>query len=265
MTDANFGETEAYFRVLGLEPGASADEVKEAYRHHLQAFHPDKYPPDSSAQKWASEKLIQVKEANEKLVEFFRQYPEGQPPGGWSNKAAGSSAQDSETSAESTNWKEWEKRQTSTFDSELKDWEAREQKRQSESQKGKAYEDRKKVVFFGKLALVIILACLWMGRGTNSAQENYTRQLEAASWREKAIYDAQTRGTSYSPFSLSQDQVRQQNDERAKAMTDRWKSQDGDKSFSMIFLVALTGGAIWLFIAKKPKEFLDKWVEGTAQ
>jgi curved DNA-binding protein CbpA len=270
MTDANFGEIEAYFRVLGLEPGASAEAVKEAYRHYLQAFHPDKYPPDSAGQKWASEKLIQVKEANEKLVEFFRQYPDGQPPGGWSTKStagAGSAAPENseESSQESVDWTAWEKQQASTFESELKAWEQREQKRQQESQKGKTYEDRKKVVFIGKFALVAIIAALWFGRGTNSAQESYTRQLEANSWREKAIYDAQTRGTSYSPFALTADQVRQKNDERAKAMTDRWKADDADKRESMFFLIALTGGAVWLFFGKKPKAFIESWVEGAAK
>lgn len=270
MTD--FGEIEAYFRVLGLEPGASADAVKEAYRHYLQAFHPDKYPPDSAGQKWASEKLIQVKEANEKLVEFFRQYPDGQPPGGWSTKPQGatfrsdqSSGSSESSSEESVDWKEWEKRQTSTFDNELKDWEQREQKRQQETHKSKSYEDRKKVVLIGKIALASIVAALWIGRGTNSAQESYTRQLEANSWRERAIYDAQTRGTSYSPYALSPDQIRQRNEGSAKDMTDRWKAQDVDKRESMFFLIALTGGAIWLFVGKKPKAFIENWVEGVAK
>jgi preprotein translocase subunit Sec63 len=37
--------TEQHFRNLGLEPGASMAEVKEAYRFLVQTFHEDKYRP----------------------------------------------------------------------------------------------------------------------------------------------------------------------------------------------------------------------------
>jgi curved DNA-binding protein CbpA len=226
MTDINLGELEVYFRVLGLEPGTSQKDVKEAYRNHLQAFHPDKYPKDSSSQKWATEKLVQVNEANEKLSAFFEKYPDGQPPGGWTKSAGATSFEQAEpetNSSDSTNWTAWEKKQSTTFESELKDFEEREQKRQEESKKGKAYEDRKKIVFVGKIVLVVVIAAMWIGRSTNSSHKSYTRQLEANAWRERAIYDHQTGGTSFSPFGMSQGQIRQRSTEQARSMMLRAK------------------------------------------
>ena len=34
------------YRVLGLKPGASEEEVKRAYRQQAKKYHPDKNPGD---------------------------------------------------------------------------------------------------------------------------------------------------------------------------------------------------------------------------
>ena len=83
MIAIDFDQVEAAFRALGLEPGEPEEKVKAAYKFHLQAYHPDKFPAESTAQKTATEKLIVVKDAYELLVSFFKEYPDGKPPEGW--------------------------------------------------------------------------------------------------------------------------------------------------------------------------------------
>ena len=54
-----------YYNVLGLERGATADEVKKAYRQMAVKFHPDKNPGDKSAE----DKFKELGEAYEVLCD----------------------------------------------------------------------------------------------------------------------------------------------------------------------------------------------------
>ena len=52
-----------YYEVLGVEKGASASEIKKAYRKLALKYHPDKNPDDASAE----EKFKEAAEAYEVL------------------------------------------------------------------------------------------------------------------------------------------------------------------------------------------------------
>lgn len=50
-------------RALGLEPGASADEIKQAYRDMVKVWHPDRFGSDTRLRAKAEERLKEINEA----------------------------------------------------------------------------------------------------------------------------------------------------------------------------------------------------------
>ena len=60
------------FGELGLEPDASAEECKEAYKKLLKIHHPDRHTKHEGNMKKATEKSARVNAAYERLTEWFR-------------------------------------------------------------------------------------------------------------------------------------------------------------------------------------------------
>ena len=55
------------FRILGLPPGASQEEIKRAYRDMAQVWHPDRFAHDDRLRKKAQDNLKRINEAYEIL------------------------------------------------------------------------------------------------------------------------------------------------------------------------------------------------------
>ncbi len=64
------------YRVLGLEPGAPVQAVKQVYRQLIKEWHPDKFHGDHAKNKGANEKLKQIIPAYENLIAYHG----GSPP-----------------------------------------------------------------------------------------------------------------------------------------------------------------------------------------
>ena len=56
-----------YYKILGLEAGASPDEIKESWRDLAQVWHPDRFGDNERLRKKAQEKLKEVNEAYQAL------------------------------------------------------------------------------------------------------------------------------------------------------------------------------------------------------
>ena len=50
-------EIDRYYEILDLQPGASPEEVKQAYRELVKVWHPDRFSHDPKLIKRAHEKL----------------------------------------------------------------------------------------------------------------------------------------------------------------------------------------------------------------
>jgi hypothetical protein len=61
-------ELERFYELLGVRPGASARELKEAYRDLAKVWHPDRFSHDPRLQRKAQEKLKEINEAYERLT-----------------------------------------------------------------------------------------------------------------------------------------------------------------------------------------------------
>jgi len=64
-------DVERYYQVLGLKRGASADQVKEAYRDLAKVWHPDRFGTDPRLQHKAQEKLKEINRAYSYLLSFL--------------------------------------------------------------------------------------------------------------------------------------------------------------------------------------------------
>jgi hypothetical protein len=61
-------ERERCLELLGLKPGASAQEIKAAYRDLAKVWHPDRFAHDARLQEKAQDKLKEINEAYEALT-----------------------------------------------------------------------------------------------------------------------------------------------------------------------------------------------------
>ena len=64
------GSLNYYYGVLGLEPGSTKEEIKQAYRKLAKQWHPDKFSKKPAQVKKAREKFELIKEAYDKLIHF---------------------------------------------------------------------------------------------------------------------------------------------------------------------------------------------------
>src|SRR5579859_5071668 len=57
-----------YYKALGLEPGATPEEVKQAYRDLVRVWHPDRFSHDERLRQIAQDKLKEINGAYEVLT-----------------------------------------------------------------------------------------------------------------------------------------------------------------------------------------------------
>lgn len=83
-----------YYKTLGIEPGASLEEIKKAYRQMVKIWHPDRFSPSSALRPVASENLIRVNEAYRCILKH-RMALKGQSSLNATQRSAGRSLQKS--------------------------------------------------------------------------------------------------------------------------------------------------------------------------
>ena len=88
---------EQHYKVLGLEPGASLEEVNQAYKDLVFIWHPDRVPQDNERLvKKSVEKIQQINEARDSLRSYHRKYKSA--PGKSKSKSKAPAASSTQTS-----------------------------------------------------------------------------------------------------------------------------------------------------------------------
>src|SRR5574341_1036452 len=67
---ASTNDLNRYYEVLELKPGASLEEVKQAYRDLVSVWHPDRFSHNLRLQQKAQEKLKEINQAYEKIEAY---------------------------------------------------------------------------------------------------------------------------------------------------------------------------------------------------
>lgn len=89
-----------YYKILGVERGASAEDIKKAYRKLAIKYHPDKNPGNKEAE----EKFKEINEANEVLSDSEKRKKYDQLGSNWKNYQQGGGR------AEDFDWSKWSTR-----------------------------------------------------------------------------------------------------------------------------------------------------------
>jgi DnaJ domain len=63
------------YRTLELEPGASLEQVRQAWRELAKVWHPDRFPNDTKLQRKAQERLKGINGAYEILQQYLTSGP----------------------------------------------------------------------------------------------------------------------------------------------------------------------------------------------
>lgn len=80
------GDIDQYYQILEIQPGASLEEVKQAYRDLVFVWHPDRFAHNDRLQQKAQQRLTEINEAYQQLLLFLSQpelkaiEPQFQPP-----------------------------------------------------------------------------------------------------------------------------------------------------------------------------------------
>lgn len=62
------------YRILGIQPGGSWKQMRQAYKKLVNAWHPDRFQQDSRQKKLAEEKTKEITQAYKELAEYYKEF-----------------------------------------------------------------------------------------------------------------------------------------------------------------------------------------------
>lgn len=250
---------EHYFHLLGLEPGASLDDVKEAYRFLAQTFHPDKYLADHPFRERALKKMIEINIAYEQLKSFFTERPCGEPEGGW--QTASNERDNEDPRGEGMDWQAWQHDQEVSWESELKEWQAQETERRANLKVEEEKKHRQLIVKVSRFGIVAAFLCLLIGHSGSHQMHEVSNGLNDSLLRDKLQYDLATHDTANGAYSMSNSQIYAQEMPGIVQQQRSSADESSKDSTSFLMLVALAGGIAWFFFSKKANKGVNNWVD----
>jgi hypothetical protein len=248
-----------HFRILGLEPGATLADVKEAYRFLVQTFHEDKYPADHPFRDKAKNKMVELNESYSQLKTFFQEHPTGEPPGGW----AGAQGQDDHRGDDDAmDWKSWQYDQEQSWDSELREWHQSEQRRR-EAQKSEHEKARRKTIVKSiKVGLLAATFYLFAGHAAGHATHQAASTFNRETIEAKRRYELETNGTANGPYCLSRKEILERNNPLIKQQLDEDREENIHNAMSLVMLLGWAWMVAWIFRSRRAAEFEQAFVDG---
>ena len=146
------------YRVLELEPGASLEQVKQAWRELVKVWHPDRFPNDAKLQRKAQERLKEINLAYERLEEFLTS---GTPP----PHSRPSSSQSSDTAREQSRQRQ---------ESESKRTQTSPPPPSPSEQVGSEPKKSRAGMVWAAIAVIVVLV-IWALSGGNSSRSKSSR------------------------------------------------------------------------------------------
>lgn len=67
----NMNDIDKYYKILGIDYGASEEDIKQAYRDMAKIWHPDRFSNDPRLQKKADDKLQEINDAFQKVRDHW--------------------------------------------------------------------------------------------------------------------------------------------------------------------------------------------------
>ena len=252
---------EKHFHILGLEPGASLSEVKEAYRFLVQTFHEDKYPADHPYRERAKNKMIELNDSYGQLKKFFEENPSGAPAGGWHQDTAQDEYRGTD---DAMDWKSWQHDQEQSWDSELHEWLASEQRRRQTQKDEEEKGRRKTIVKTTKCMAIAAFFYLLAGHSASHGAHQLNSAFNTQYLEAKRQYDLETNGTASSAFAMSRSDILAQDNPLIQRQQLEDRQEAARNGTSLLMLFALGGALIWVFRSRKAADLIDAFIEGNS-
>lgn len=248
-------EVESALRLFNATFGTPFEDVKKEYKNLAQVFHPDKYEAGSDRQKWASDKLVALNGAYALLKEFYAQYPDG-PPENWRETNATSEASHDEqepvSGDEYFDWQQWQESDRRTADSSYPkeaQWQAEQSARQADLSAQDKKMNRDKLFFYGKIAALVFIACIWFGRIGAMEATKVMAANEQQAIVEQQAYEQARQGSNIDGFTWSQSDLEARHRDQFDELRQKNEKRSVDMWTSGLFTSALTLLILWMCLA----------------
>jgi len=259
-------DTSKYLYILGLKPGASFDEIKEARSGWAKILHPDMHGDDEKKKEFAREKFAIMNDSVDQLKKWFEAHPdEKNTPKDQEKSDAGSAQQEQTEESQSTSgsepgpmdWREWEnsrrdehrKQQSDSLESEI-DY----RKRMTKDQELKG---RKNIAAWAKIVVGVLLVFMFIGQRTDNHSVIERRQAALAQEDQNYQYALSVPG-AFGAVEKTREEIDSEHRANVVRIDGAGGGPDG---FTQFLTIAGIAAYCWAMFAKRPKERIRKWIE----
>lgn len=253
-------ETAKFLHILGLKPGATWEEVKDAHKFWTSILHPDVTAAQGKAKSTANDMFAQMNDAKDNLRKWFEDHPESkETPGdiGSAEEAPQADQHASDSDAGPMDWQDWQQTQRDRYRQEqarvVEDEISYLQRRKTESE----IRNRKNIIGWARIVAGTVLVFMFIGQHTGNHDAAVRRAMALQEEDARYQYARSTPG-AFGPVPLTYEQIESDHRQRVHEIEDA--NGGGDFVIQVLTLAAL-GGFVWSLKATAPRERIQKWIQ----